>query len=210
MQVTHAESDPHTGAGQGARPKDPLRATAPGSRSRVMPKPAVQPAAKSAPSPPLEQEISGSTTRTGAGDPNPSWACRPPETTTAAPPAPPPVLVRPPAGYQTEPVLSPRPDPGDPVIRLAPRVPIAGTRWRWSANCSPFPEGRGGGSGRSTSPCSQPPAHIASAPWPWLAKFRPPFTLPRVQEPLTHSTGDGGPFSPSRVLPHSKGVGKCV
>ena len=38
----------------------------------------------------------------------------------------PPVLVRPPAGYKTEPVLTPRPDPGDPVIRLAPRVPMAG------------------------------------------------------------------------------------
>ena len=63
--------------GQGARPKDPQRATAPGNRSRIMPKPRVQPAAKSSPEPTFAAKTSGSTTRTGVGEQNLSWGSDP-------------------------------------------------------------------------------------------------------------------------------------
>ena len=109
---------------QGARQKDPLRATAPGSRTRVMPKPAVRP----------PTDFGGRDFRLFHADG--SRRCQPLMglqaagnngiTDTAAPPASPPALVRPPADYVTEPVRSPRPDPGNPTIALAPRVPVAG------------------------------------------------------------------------------------
>ena len=96
--------------------------------------------------------------------------------------------------YKTYPLLTPPPPPH----------PLWPSQWRLYAKCSPLCVRILSVSVPSTWKCTPLAPHIVNAPWTFLGKFRPPFTLLGVRENLNTYYIVCGAIFPQYCAPHSK------